>query len=291
MQPGSTRAVRASGSMSMTWCRWREKSMQTATLQPWPARLVPPPRATIGASCSRQMRTASTTSSPDARIDDADRHLAIVGGIGRVERPRLPLEIHRCLERALEIRLQRLRRVRGIAVAFEQHLPVGRHASRAAARASSDQLAHRVGRERQRRLLACGVPLASAFGDVQRLLRRRSSAASAARSDRPPLRSGTGPASRAPRAAARRSCAGSSMRDGADAAALGDARRSRSARSSQPYSGLPRNTICSHLIWPSALFLMTMILTLRLYFLQRRELAHQHRRRRRRRTRPPAGPG
>src|SRR5256714_5026556 len=26
--------------------------------------------------------------------------------------------------------------------------------------------------------------------------------------------------------------------------------------SSQPYSGLPRKTICSHLIWPSVLFLM-----------------------------------
>src|SRR5438105_15299518 len=25
---------------------------------------------------------------------------------------------------------------------------------------------------------------------------------------------------------------------------------------SQPYSGLPRKTICSHLIWPSVLFLM-----------------------------------
>ena len=49
MQPGSTRASRL-GSMSMTWCRCREKSMQTATLQPWPARLVPPPRARIGAS-------------------------------------------------------------------------------------------------------------------------------------------------------------------------------------------------------------------------------------------------
>ena len=52
--------------------------------------------------------------------------------------------------------------------------------------------------------------------------------------------------------------------------------RSRSAASSQTYSGLPRKTICSHLIWPSALFLMTMIFTSRLYLTQRRDLAHQH---------------
>src|SRR5882672_5258593 len=30
---------------------------------------------------------------------------------------------------------------------------------------------------------------------------------------------------------------------------------------SQPYSGLPRKTICSHLIWPSVLFLMTTTFT------------------------------
>ncbi len=31
--------------------------------------------------------------------------------------------------------------------------------------------------------------------------------------------------------------------------------------SSQPYSGCPRNTICSHLIMPSVLFLITTIFT------------------------------
>src|SRR5947199_9429902 len=34
---------------------------------------------------------------------------------------------------------------------------------------------------------------------------------------------------------------------------------------SHPYSGLPRNTICSHLIMPSALFLMTITFTGSLY--------------------------
>ena len=36
--------------------------------------------------------------------------------------------------------------------------------------------------------------------------------------------------------------------------------------SSQPYSGLPRNTICSHLIWPSVLFLTMKTLTGSRYF-------------------------
>ena len=35
---------------------------------------------------------------------------------------------------------------------------------------------------------------------------------------------------------------------------------------STPNSGLPSNTICSHLICPSALFLMTITFTGRLYF-------------------------
>src|SRR5215813_6279496 len=35
---------------------------------------------------------------------------------------------------------------------------------------------------------------------------------------------------------------------------------------SHPYSGLPRNTICSHLICPSELFLMTKTFTGSLYF-------------------------
>ena len=36
--------------------------------------------------------------------------------------------------------------------------------------------------------------------------------------------------------------------------------------SSQTYSGLPRNTICSHLIWPSVLFLITITLMGSRYF-------------------------
>ena len=47
--------------------------------------------------------------------------------------------------------------------------------------------------------------------------------------------------------------------------------------SSTPYSGLPRKTICSHLIWPSVLFLMMTTLTGSLYFTPVRKLGHQHR--------------
>ena len=41
--------------------RYLEKSRTTATLQHWPARLVPPPRDSTGTSCARQTATARTT--------------------------------------------------------------------------------------------------------------------------------------------------------------------------------------------------------------------------------------
>src|SRR5438094_216489 len=64
--------------------RYFEKSSTTATLQHWPARLVPPPRGRSGASCSRQTRTASTTSSSGRAVS---RELAPVrlGNRGDVE--------------------------------------------------------------------------------------------------------------------------------------------------------------------------------------------------------------
>ena len=43
-----------------------EKSMTTATLQHWPARLVPPPRERIGAPCAGRRATVATTSSTSA---------------------------------------------------------------------------------------------------------------------------------------------------------------------------------------------------------------------------------
>ncbi len=63
MTPGSTRAVRASGSIARMWCRYFDPSTTTATLVVWPARPVPPARETIGAPKARQAATMATTSS------------------------------------------------------------------------------------------------------------------------------------------------------------------------------------------------------------------------------------
>ena len=61
--PGSTRAVRATGSTASTRSRYFEQSMTTATLTLWPHIEVPPPRGRIGAPCARQSATAATMSS------------------------------------------------------------------------------------------------------------------------------------------------------------------------------------------------------------------------------------
>jgi hypothetical protein len=63
MTPGCTRAMRFLGFTSRMRLRCFEKSMMTAALQPWPARLVPVPRPRMGASSSRHAFTVSTTSS------------------------------------------------------------------------------------------------------------------------------------------------------------------------------------------------------------------------------------
>src|SRR5919197_809515 len=61
--PGRTRARRSSGSRETISFRYFEKSRRTALLTVWPARPVPQPRPKIGALCSRQTATVSTTSS------------------------------------------------------------------------------------------------------------------------------------------------------------------------------------------------------------------------------------
>ena len=71
--------------------------MTTATLQHCPARVVPPPRG----------REAPDTSASGDGLDhvvqtrgddDADRHLAVVGGVGRVEGPVAVVEADLALE-------------------------------------------------------------------------------------------------------------------------------------------------------------------------------------------------
>ena len=76
-----------------------------------------------------------------------------------------------------------------------------------------------------------------------------------------------GPASPAPRRALRPQSAGSSIVKPAAPHARAKAAKSIGC-SSQPYSGLPRKTICSHLICPSVLFLTTTTLTGSWYFTQ-----------------------
>ena len=70
----------------------REKSSTTATLQHWPARTVPPPRVRTGAPCSRHDRDRRDDVVDGRGNDDADRHLAVVGGVGRVEGPAAGVE-------------------------------------------------------------------------------------------------------------------------------------------------------------------------------------------------------
>ncbi len=61
--PGSTTAVRASGSTSTRRWQYLDQSMTTAVLVHWPARLVPPPRDSSGTACRRQTSTADTAPS------------------------------------------------------------------------------------------------------------------------------------------------------------------------------------------------------------------------------------
>ena len=86
--------------------RYFEKSMTTATLQHWPARLVPAPRGRIGAPNSRHAAIAAATSSSSSGIDEADRE---PGGssMSRSRRARgagveAHFAAHRVLQRALE---------------------------------------------------------------------------------------------------------------------------------------------------------------------------------------------
>src|SRR5262249_49142374 len=67
-QPGWTVPSLPSGSMRRTWCMYLEKSITTATLQHWPARLVPQPRPRTGAPWRRAAATVSTTAAPSRGV-------------------------------------------------------------------------------------------------------------------------------------------------------------------------------------------------------------------------------
>jgi hypothetical protein len=60
--PGSTRAIRRSGSISRICRMWRLVSRTMPTVTAWPARLVPAPRGVTGTLCAAQSRIAETMS-------------------------------------------------------------------------------------------------------------------------------------------------------------------------------------------------------------------------------------
>ena len=78
------------------------KSKTTATLQHWPARLVPAPRGSTGAPNWRQAATRRDDVVGVARDDEADRNLAVVGGVGGVERAAAGVEADLAADRALQ---------------------------------------------------------------------------------------------------------------------------------------------------------------------------------------------
>ncbi len=79
------------------------KSRTTATLQHWPARLVPAPRGRTGASNSRQAATAAIDIVGIARDDEADRNLPVVRAVGGVERAAAAVEAHLAAHRPLQL--------------------------------------------------------------------------------------------------------------------------------------------------------------------------------------------
>ena len=114
------------------------------------------------------------------------------------------------------------------------------------------------------------------FGEVGRLLAGDRRPASAARAGRRRPRSSTGRAERTPLPRRSRNPAGSSIVMPMPPQASANLTKSI-GWSSTPYSGLPRKTICSHLIWPSMLFLMTTTLIGSSYLTAVANSRHQHR--------------
>ena len=88
----------------MSLFRYFVKSRTTATLQHWPARLVPPPRASSGAPKRRHCSTVSENVFDGLRNDDADRHLAVVGAVGCIERAAAVIEPNLALDALPEVR-------------------------------------------------------------------------------------------------------------------------------------------------------------------------------------------
>ena len=101
MTPGSTRAMRRAVSISRMPAMYFEKSRMTAALQHCPASDVPPPRASSGARWSRHRATGRDVFFV-ARNDDADRNLAVIGAVGRVESAAAGVEANFSAKMAVE---------------------------------------------------------------------------------------------------------------------------------------------------------------------------------------------
>ena len=93
--PGCTRTRRASTSIASIVFMCREVSI-TSPRPPavWPARLVPPPRATTGTPCRAASVTAAATSSARAREDDREWLDRVQAGVGREQVARVGVRAH-----------------------------------------------------------------------------------------------------------------------------------------------------------------------------------------------------
>ena len=254
------RELRAPDRSPAMRCRYFDMSSTTATLQHWPARLVPPPRGRDRrADAGGRSATAGDHVVAIARDDDADRHLAVVRGVGRVERAGAGVEAHLAARRA---------RRSSSASAREANAASWRARIHTSSRTLSERTVSAI-------LSRLRLPLSSdsanfaacsavTFGGIG----GSNGSTTASTSTGPGVASAS--SSTAPHVA------GSSTVKPVPPQARANAAKSIGC-SSQPYSGLPRNTICSHLIMPSELFLTTTTLIGSLYLHAVGELRHQHR--------------
>lgn len=110
--PGSTRAVRASGSSSTMRFRWRDRSRTSPGPTVCPARLVPAPRGTSGTPCSAARRRGLDVVGVPGQ-DHADRGDRVHARVPGVQVPGVVVEADLAVEVAAEPVLQRA----GVAVA------------------------------------------------------------------------------------------------------------------------------------------------------------------------------
>ena len=107
--PGSTTQVCAPGVDRDEPWQYLDQSMTTAALHACPARLVPPPRDTTGAPCSRHTATACDAGLDGAGDDHADRHLPVVRRVGAVSAAAARVEPHLPVDPPPQVALQRAR--------------------------------------------------------------------------------------------------------------------------------------------------------------------------------------